>query len=255
MVKEIMRNLLVRMAYDGTAYHGWQVQKNAVTVQQTLQDAMEKVFEARPDVIGCSRTDAGVHARDFCFNFRTDSKIGCENLVLALNARLPEDIAVLHCTEVPENFHARYDVLYKEYIYQIYSSPVRNPFLFKRALHYTYPLKIDLMNRAAQAYLGSHDFSAFCATGSNVKGTVRTVTLSEVTQQGDCAVFRVRANGFLYNMVRIMAGTLLYVSRGKIDAGDVGGIIRSLDRCKAGPTLPPHGLYLNRVDYGEIGGQ
>lgn len=244
-----MRNLLLTLRFDGTAYHGWQVQKNSVTVQQTLQDALETILHHRPPVTGCSRTDAGVHARSYACNFRTEHRIPCENLVRALNTCLPDDVAVLSCREVPDVFHARYSALEKEYVYQIWNTPVRDPFFRGRALHVPYPLDTDIMDEAARHFLGTHDFAAFRAAGSAVKDTVRTISLSHVWREEDRVLFRVRGNGFLYNMVRIMVGTLLYTAQGKLKPADIPAVVASQNRTTAGPTAPAHGLYLNHIFY------
>lgn len=244
-----MRNIALKIAFDGSAYHGWQVQPNAVTVQQVLQDALETVLPERPPVTGCSRTDAGVHAREFYCNFRTQSGIPCENLRRALGALLPRDISVLGCREAAPGFHARYNAKGKEYLYYIDNGAVRDPFRTRYALYVPTALHCSHMRRAAAFLSGRHDFAAFCAAGSSVRGTVRTVATSEVRRHGDLIVFRVIADGFLYNMVRIMAGTLLEAGRGKLAPEAVPGILRSGRREEAGPTVPPQGLFLNRVFY------
>lgn len=246
-----MRNLLVTIAYDGTDYHGWQVQPNGITVQQVIQDAVEKILSKRENVIGCSRTDSGVHANNFCFNMRTENSIDCYRFIGAMNAVLPDDIAVKNCVEVPLDFHARYDSQGKEYIYKIWNSPHKNPFLQNRYLHYKKTLDVDLLNKAAQAFVGKHDFSAFCASKATVDDFVRNVEYFEVIRNDEEVFFKVKADGFLYNMVRIMAGTLLEVAEGKIAADSIGSIIESLDRNRAGRTAPAHGLYLNKVFYKE----
>ena len=244
-----MRNLLLTISFDGSAYHGWQVQENAVTVQQTLQDAWETVCHSRDNVIGCSRTDAGVHANMYCCNFRTENDIPCEKLVAALNANLPDDIAVSDCREVPYEFHARYDCKSKEYIYRIWNKPEKNPFLYKYSLHYKYPLDEAFLSSQAEQFIGQYDYSAFCAAGSSVEDTVRNVTEAQVTREGDLVIFRVRADGFLYNMVRIMTGTLIDISAGKIEPGTIKDIILSKDRSRAGATARPEGLFLNKIIY------
>lgn len=244
-----MRNILLTLKFDGTNYHGWQVQSNAVTVQQTLQDAVETVFGKRENVVGCSRTDAGVHANKYCCNIRTENEMSSSKIVSALNANLPNDIAVTDCKDVPLEFHARYDCKSKEYLYKIWNSQVRNPFLNNYTLHYKYPIDTELLSNEAKAFLGTHDYIGFCAAGSSVKDTVRTVGRFDVSRDGDLVVFTVEANGFLYNMVRIMTGTLLYISQGKIAAGELPNIINSKNRFLAGPTAPPTGLYLNDVKY------
>lgn len=244
-----MRNLLITISYDGSAYHGWQVQKNAVTVQQVFQKAVEKLFRQKTDIKGCSRTDSGVHAKMYCVSIKTQKNIPCENIITGLNTYLPKDIAVTGCIEVADDFHARYSVKSKEYVYRIYNSQIRNPFLKNYALHYRYPIDAQHLNEEAQAFLGSHDFSGFCSAKSDVEDTVRTVYSFSVTRNGDEVIFSVEADGFLYNMVRIMVGTLLFVNEGKIKQGELADVIKSKDRKRAGKTAPAHGLYLNNVKY------
>lgn len=244
-----MRNLLLTISFDGTAYHGWQVQENAVTVQQTLQDALEHICSKRDNVVGCSRTDAGVHANMYCCNVRTESTIECQKLVGALNAVLPRDIAALSCKEVDYDFHARYDCKSKEYVYKIWNSPNKNPFLYNHSLHYKYPIDAEFLSRQAKDFIGTYHFDAFCASGSSVEDTERTVMNASVEREGDMVIFKVEADGFLYNMVRIMAGTLIDISRGKIPADSIKRIILSGNRDEAGYTAPAHGLYLNKIHY------
>ena len=244
-----MRNLLLTISFDGTAYHGWQVQDNAITIQQTLQDAFEKICSSRDNVIGCSRTDAGVHANMYCCNIRTENPITCEKLVGALNALMPRDIAALDCKEVDYDFHARYDCKSKEYIYKIWNSPNKNPFLYDYSLHYKHRLDEEFLSRQAQDFIGTYDFASFCAAGSSVEDTVRTVMNASVEREGDMVIFRVEADGFLYNMVRIMTGTLIDISRGKIPADSIKQIIAAKNRFAAGYTAPARGLYLNKIHY------
>lgn len=244
-----MRNLLLTISFDGTAYHGWQVQENAVTVQQTLQDALERICSRRDNVVGCSRTDAGVHANMYCCNIRTESAIACDKLVGALNAVLPRDIAALGCREADFDFHARYDCKSKEYIYKIWNSPNKNPFLYNYSLHYKYPLDEKFLSAQAQAFVGTHSFDSFCAAGSSVESTQRTVFAAEVERERDMVIFRVEADGFLYNMVRIMTGTLIDISRGKIPADSIDAIIQAKNRFAAGHTAPARGLFLNKIYY------
>ena len=243
-----MRNLLLTISFDGSNYHGWQVQENAITVQQTLQDAYERICGVRDNITGCSRTDSGVHANMYCCNIRTEKEIDCGKLTGALNAVLPDDIAVKSCAEVGYDFHARYDCKSKEYIYQIWNSENKHPFLYKYSLHHKYPLDEVFLSRCAKEFTGTHDFSAFCAAGSSVEDKVRTVSYAGLERDGDMVTFRVEADGFLYNMVRIMVGTLLGISCGKITES-VGDIIQSRDRERAGITAPPEGLFLNKIVY------
>ncbi len=245
-----MKNLLLTIAYDGSHYHGWQIQENAVTVQEAFQSALFQVTGLREELKACSRTDTGVHAREFCISLKTQSAIPPQRLVAALNHWLPEDIAVKSCREAAEDFHARYSCKGKEYCYEIWNSPIRNPFLQGRALHYWYPMDEKLLDQGAKGFLGSHDFTSFCTLDRREKGDlVRTVTQAKVERRGELVVFTVAANGFLYNMVRIMAGTLLHIQQGKLAPQDIPKIIEARDRRAAGPTAPAWGLYLNRVFY------
>lgn len=246
-----MRNIVLELAFDGTAYHGWQVQPCAPTVQQTVQDALQRALGERPGLTGCSRTDAGVHARSFVCNFRTGSGIPCEGLRLSLNAFLPGDVCAMRCTEASESFHARYSAGGKEYCYELDTSPTRDPFLWHRALHYPHPLDASMLDRAARCFCGTHDFKACRASGANLngRGTVRTVFASGVRREGQRVTFTVSADGFLYNMVRILTGTLLYVAQGKLDVSDLPALLEAGDRTALGPTVPACGLYLNRVFY------
>ncbi len=246
-----MRNLLFKIAFDGAAFHGWQQQENAVSVQGELKKAWEGLTGEKPNIIGCSRTDAGVHANEFYFNVRTASTIPAESFAVALaSAKLPKEISIYSCVEVDYDFNARFDCVKKEYEYIIENTPVPSPFMFKRAFNYKYKIDVDLMNKAAQSFVGTHDFSAFCAAGAQVKSKVRTIYSARVFRDGDLVKFRVCGNGFLYNMVRIMAGTLLYVNNGRIEAEEISTIIKNGDRTKAGITAIPDGLYLNKVYYG-----
>lgn len=246
-----MRNLKLRLSYDGKRYHGWQVQENALAVQEVFQDALKNVLGTCPDIKGCSRTDSGVHALDYCVSLKTDHTIPAQRLVRALNHFLPTDMAVFSCEEVDDEFHARYSCTGKEYIYKIWNHPVRDPFGDGYMLHYWYNIDVDELNRAAQHYVGRHDFTSFCTLDSRDKGDLtRTVTKAEVTREGNMVIFKVAADGFLYNMVRIMVGTLLRVAHGKFKPEDIPKILEAKDRAAAGPTAPPWGLYLNRVFYG-----
>jgi len=246
-----MRNLLLDLRFDGTRYHGFQVQKNALSVCQVFQDAVQAVFGERLDVKGCSRTDTGVHANQYCLSMRCAGEIPCERVAGALNRHLPDDIAVARCREVPADFHARYDCTGKEYVYKLLNSRVKDPFAPR--LLYRYPVSLDARLLCAQAkdFLGTHDFAAFCASGSAVQDMVRTVRAFTVERLGEQVHFTVEGDGFLYNMVRIMVGTLVYIGAGKIPAGGIPDILRGRDRGRAGKTMPAHGLYLNRVFYPE----
>ena len=244
-----MRNLLLTIKYLGTAYSGWQVQVNAPSVQHTLQDAVEKLFCVRENIVGCSRTDAGVHANMYCCNIRTESNLPCDVVTRGLNAYLTCDISVVDCREVDYDFHARYDCIGKEYMYLIRNTSVPDPFLHGRYWSFNKRIDAEFLNKQAQAYCGTHDFKAFCSSGSSVQSTVRTVKSFSVVRENDMIKMFVEADGFLYNMVRIMVGTLTDISLGKIKADTIDDIIDSLDRSRAGITAPPQGLYLNKVIY------
>ena len=241
--------ILLTISYLGTRYHGWQVQKNAPTVQETVQDAIERITGIRSDLTGCSRTDAGVHALAYCCAFSPEKPLDLTTLGKALNAVLPDDIAVRSVKEVPENFHPRYSAKGKAYRYRIYNAPDRDPFETGRALHRREPLDLPLMRQAAKHFLGTHDFAAFMASGSSITDTVRTVTSLDITKEGNVVTVRIAADGFLYNMVRIIVGTLLAVNDGKIQADAIPAILSSLDRANAGATAPAEGLYLEQVFY------
>ena len=249
-----MRNVALHIKYDGTRYHGWQTQKSVETVQQTLETALERLCGHSVKLSGCGRTDAGVHALRYCANFRTESGIPVQRLPLAVNSLLPPDIAVLGAVYAPEEFDANLSCIKKEYAYRIVSSRIRDPFLVSRAYFYPRGLDVEAMRRAAAHFVGMHDFAAMRSVGSQTKTTIRTVHWYEIEQRGDMIELRVCADGFLYNMARAMAGTLIYVSEGKLTPDDIPGLLERKDRCASGPTVPPQGLYLNRIWYdGDVG--
>lgn len=250
--------ILLNISYVGSAYCGYQVQKNGVTVQQKLNEAARAVFGFDCDIVGCSRTDRGVHANMFCACVSECGKEGIlstipeGSLAKAFNSYLPGDISVRSAKYVEDGFHPRYDVKYKEYVYKILNAPICDPFLFGRVWHYPKPISdedVRKMDEAAKKYIGKHDFSAFMASGSSVSSTVREVVSAGVRKNGELIEFTVAADGFLYNMVRIMTGTLIAVAQGKLFPDDIPEIIVSADRSRAGMTAPAEGLYLNRVVY------
>ena len=249
-----MRNIALRLSYDGSAYHGWQAQTSEATVQQTLERAVEKTVQHPVHITGCGRTDAGVHAMRYCANFRTDSAIPTDRIPLALNSRLPADIAVSAAVEVPEDFNAIGSCIQKEYIYKIHNSRIRDPFLDLRACFWPAPLDADVMNAAAAAFVGRHDFAAVRSVGTPTKTTVRTVHWCRAERDGDMITVWVCADGFLYNMVRAIVGTLVYASDGKLSPADIPLLLEKGDRRLTGPTMPPQGLYMHRVWYeGDVG--
>ena len=229
-----MRNIALHLMYNGTAYHGWQVQKTEVTVAETLEKALSTICCHPVKVTGCGRTDAGVPA---------------DRIPLAVNTRLPEDIVVCRAFDVAEDFNAIGSCLKKEYTYRIFNSRIRNPFYVNRA--YFYPKRLDeaVMDRAARAFEGTHDFRAVRSVGTETRTTVRTIYYCYVTRSGDLLELKVCANGFLYNMVRAITGTVLYAAEGKLTPEDIPVILDSGNRTLAGPTVPPGGLYLTKLWY------
>jgi len=248
------KNIALRLSYDGSRYHGWQVQKMDVTVAETLEAALTKLCGHAVKTVGCGRTDAGVHALRYCANFHTPFTIPLDRLPLAVNALLPADIAVQAAVAAPEDFNAIGSCIKKEYIYKIHNSNIRDPFLEKRACFYPQRLDLGRMQEAAAAFEGRHDFRAVRSVGTETKTTVRTVHWCRAEKQGDLITVSICADGFLYNMCRAMVGTMIYASYGKLEPGDIPGLLEKGDRRLTGPTMPPQGLYLNRLWYeGEVG--
>lgn len=250
-----MRNIALKLRYDGSRYHGWQVQKTDISVCSTVQQALEKICEHPVKLTGCGRTDAGVHALRYCANFRTDCRIPLDRFALAANSRLPDDIAVLDAVEVPEDFNAISSCVKKEYVYKIHNSNIRDPFLENRACFYPQTLDMDRMSRAALAFEGTHDFKAVRSVGTETKTTVRTVHWCRAEKSGDIISVYICADGFLYNMCRAMVGTMVYASYGKIEPEEIPRLLKLGDRRLTGPTMPPQGLYLNRVWYEGAAGE
>lgn len=253
-----MSKIFLDISFLGTQYHGYQVQPNATTIQQKIGEAARLLFGVDCDIVGCSRTDSGVHANQFCLTISEKGKpnlntsIPVEKIVSALNFYLPEDITVNKADVVSDEFHPRYDVVSKEYLYCIWNGSQRNPFMSDRSWHY--PRKIDTetldkMRQAAEQLVGTYDFSAYMASNATVKNTVRTIYSVSLDRDGDMIYFRICGNGFLYNMVRIIVGTLVSVAEGKISYEEISTITESRDRKMAGITAPPQGLYLNKVIY------
>ena len=244
-----MKNIALTLMYDGSNYFGYQRQRGFITIQQMMEEALSKITKENITVSGCGRTDSKVHALNYVLSFKTNSDMPVDKFPVALNSILPHDISVLDAKQVPDDFDGRFSVKRKTYIYKIHNSEKRNPFLKNYACWYKYKLDIDKMKKAAEYIVGTHDFKCFCASGAQVKTTVRTIYSLELTKNGDEIEFSVTSNGFLYNMVRIIAGTLMYVGGGKMEADDVKTIIESGDRTLAGITAPPEGLYLKSVEY------
>ena len=249
-----MRNVALRLSYDGSSYHGWQVQKTEVSVAETLETALTKICGHPVKTVGCGRTDAGVHALRYCANFRTDCTITIERFPLAVNSRLPADIAVTDAVEAPEDFNAIGSCIKKEYIYKILNRNIRDPFLENRVCFYPQHLDLERMQAAACAFEGRHDFRAVRSLGTETKTTVRTVHWCRAEKDGDLITVSICADGFLYNMCRAMVGTMVYASYGKLEPEDIPALLAAGDRRLTGPTMPPQGLYLNRIWYeGAVG--
>ena len=245
------RNIALKLMYAGTAYHGWQVQKNAVTVAETLDKALSSVVGHPVRCVGAGRTDAGVHARVYVANFRTTSSIPLDRLPLAVNTRLPDDIVVVKATRVSDGFNAIGSCRKKEYTYLIYNNRLGDAFYVNRAWFYPRRLDEAVMARAAEQFVGTHDFRAVRSVGTETRTTVRTVHYFRVEREGDLIKCRVCADGFLYNMVRAMVGTIVYAAEGKLAPEDIPAILDSGDRTLAGPTVPPGGLYMTGLWYDE----
>ena len=244
------KRVLLTIEYDGSAYCGWQRQLNGPSVQQKVEEALFKVTGERIGIIGASRTDAGVHALGQRAHFDMESAIPADKVPFALNTRLPRDIRVTAGREVDERFHARFDAAGKEYGYLIYNRRHPSALLRDLSAHVSVPLDVDAMERACRYLPGTHDFAAFQAAGGTAKTTIRRIDSVSVGRQGDEIRLVIYGTAFLYNMVRIIAGTLIYVGQGRLPEDVFARAIETGDRLQLGPTAPPQGLCLNRVDYG-----
>ena len=245
----INNNIKLTIEYDGTRYAGWQSQINATGIQDVLKKAVSQITREDTIITGASRTDAGVHAYGQVANFNTASSIPPAKIYLALNPVLPDDILIKESRKVPDDFHARYLAKEKKYKYLINNSAIHSVFLKNRACHIAKPLDIDKMKRALEHFIGTHDFSGFMASKSNVKNTIREIKKVSLIKDKDIIKIEISGNAFLYKMVRIIVGTLIYVGIGKISAQNIPEIIESKDRKKAGKTAPACGLYLVEVIY------
>lgn len=243
------RRILLTVSYDGTHYSGWQYQDNAPSVQQALEEALEKALGKFTRITGASRTDAGVHALGQRAHFDTDATIPPEKYPFVLNRFLPPDIRVSEAKQVPPTFHARYQADGKWYTYRIFNAPHASAMYRNMTAHVPVPLDVEKMHHAAQQLLGTHDFAAFAAAGGSAKTTVRTIDRVSVTREGEMVVLRIHGNAFLYNMVRIIAGALIYIGQGKLDEGCITRAIETGNRLELGITAPAAGLELTRVEY------
>lgn len=249
--KGSMKRIKLTVAYDGTDYCGWQIQKNGVTVEEVLNRALSRLTGEKITVIGASRTDAGVHARGNVAVFDTDTRIPAERIAYAVNALLPEDVVVVRAEEVPAGWHPRKCVSVKTYEYRILNREFPDPVRRRDTYFVSFPLDLDRMRQAAGYLKGTHDFKSFCSAQTSVEDTVRTIYSLDVEKAGDLFTVRVRGNGFLYNMVRIIAGTLAGVGRGYFEPEEVERMLEEKDRTKAGVTAPPQGLTLVGIEYEE----
>lgn len=244
-----MPNIKLVIEYEGTAFGGWQSQTNASTVQDALMEAIRRTTGETVKLYGSGRTDSGVHALGQVANFRTGAVIPPDRYASALNTLLPEDIRVKSSCAVQDSFHAQFSAVGKRYRYTVYNTRQGTALFRHTSWHVGQKLDVEAMQQAAACFLGTHDFSAFQSAGGVERETAKTVTLSAITQEGPFIYYDVAASGFLYNMVRIMAGTLVKVGRGKLASEDILGIIESRDREQAGHTAPPWGLCLMEVYY------
>lgn len=249
------RRVCLTLAFRGTNYHGFQVQANALSVCEVLQNALQALYGVRPPVKGCSRTDAGVHALGYCVSYAPPRAVELRRLPLAINRFLPPDVRVCAARAVPDDFHARYSAQSKEYLYRLRNSAIDDPFTARYCWRLSAPLSVPAMHRAAQCFVGTHDFAAFMSAGSKVQDTVRTVRFFRVEQQGEEIVFHICANGYLYNMVRILVGTLVEVGAGRMTPEGARAVLEGKDRARAGDTVPARGLFLYRVNYPDESGE
>lgn len=247
----MMKRIKLTVAYDGTDYCGWQVQPNGMTVEEILNRELSALTGEEVKVIGASRTDAGVHAEGNVAVFDTETGIPAERIAYALNCRLPEDIVAVKSEEVPGDWHPRYQCSVKTYEYRILNREMPDPVCRRSTVHVSYPLNLGNMRTAAGYLKGEHDFKSFCSPHTEVKDTVRTVHSLEIEKEGDIITVRISGNGFLYNMVRIIVGTLINVGRGACPPEKVKEILEARDRRKAAATAPAKGLVLKYIRYGK----
>jgi tRNA pseudouridine38-40 synthase len=252
------RKIKITFGYQGTAYYGFQRQKNGPSIQQEIENVLARILQHETVIVASGRTDSGVHAREQVAHFRTTSRIPAERLVPAMNTFLPDDIVILDAVDVPATFHARYDVVEKTYKYRILNQRVPDPFIRDWAYQVKAPLDIEKMRKAAEYFVGTHDFSSFCCVRTQVEDKVRTVYEVRIdVQKRDDFVpgqgldiwLTFRGNGFLYNMVRMMTGALVEVGKGRWDVEYVKQLLDAKDPNVGKENVPPHGLYLWKVNY------
>ena len=244
-----MKRIKLTVAYDGTDYCGWQIQPNGITVEEVLNRNLSELTGEEITVIGASRTDSGVHAQGNVAVFDSDTTIPPERIAYAVNRKLPEDIVVIRSEEVPGDWHPRYQETEKTYEYHILNREMPDPVRRRDTYFVSYPLDLEAMRRAAAYLKGERDFRSFCNIHTDVQDTVRTIYDLDIIRSGDLVTVRIRGNGFLYNMVRIIVGTLVRVVRGFYSPGQVKEILEAKERTSAGVTAPPQGLVLVKIDY------
>ncbi|MCR5154286.1 MAG: tRNA pseudouridine(38-40) synthase TruA [Lachnospiraceae bacterium] len=247
-----MKRYMLTIAYDGTGYCGWQLQPGQATVEGIINEKLSKLLKENIEVIGASRTDSGVHAMGNVAVFDTETRIPAEKICYALNHELPEDIVIQSSREVPGNFHPRKCDSFKTYEYKVWNAEFVQPFSRKYTYFVYKKLDVDAMNKAAEALIGTHDFTSFCSVHTQVPDHVRTIYSAEWKKEGNLLTFRIRGNGFLYNMVRIIAGTLIQVGLGERSAESLKETLSSCNREAAGPTAPPQGLTLVGIEFPDL---
>lgn len=250
-MEQIKKRVRLTVAYDGTNYHGWQIQNNGITIESELNRCLSDLLQEPIEVIGASRTDSGVHALGNIAVFDTVNRMPAEKVSYALNQRLPEDIRIQKSEEVAPDWHPRHCESRKTYEYRIYCGQFPMPVKRLYSLFSYHQFDVKKMQEAAAYLEGTHDFKSFCQTGAQVESTIRTIYSVEVEEQGDDLVIRVCGNGFLYNMVRIIAGTLMEVGQGKKMPGEMAAILEAKERSVAGPTAPAHGLMLMKYEFAD----
>lgn len=244
-----MRNIKLTIEYDGKDFNGWQKQPNKLNIQGEIERSIYNITKEEVDLIGSGRTDAGVHAWNQIANFKTNSNISIEKMAIAINSQLKNSIVVKKAEEVDERFHSRYNAKRKTYRYVINNTEYGSAIYRNLEYHFPIKLNVEKMQEAVKYFEGEHDFKAFKSSGTSGKNSVRTIYKAEVKTDGERILIELTGNGFLYNMVRIISGTLLDVGLGKIEPSEIEDIINSKDRTRAGKTLPAHGLYLVKVNY------
>lgn len=243
-----MRYAMV-VEYDGTAYSGWQRQKNAMTVQQKIEEALEVVFGKKVVIVGSGRTDSGVHALGQVAHFDVDKELNTRSTMYSVNSLLPSDIKLQKLFKVDDDFHAQYSAKRKTYLYNSYVSESASPLKDRFYARILPPVDVDKMQRASKALIGKHDFKAFCSTGSSINSTEREIYTMDIKQEGDEIIFEICGNGFLYNMVRIIVGTLYFIGKGKLPENAIEEMLLTGNRKKGGKTYPACGLTLKSVEY------